>query len=412
MLKFNPVASTVTRIEEDRNYAKLPRSQNKPYLQPKIDLAMRVPEVRVFVNKAGKTITAQMRQTVVRGQILAEEMLARFYWYYKAEVSFDMNVGPKGVPKPFLSTGDGKLDPNRRHSLNPFPPGFVAGKLRRPDLIVVDKRDIRWPGRATTDHEGVPHPDNLLRVVEMKFPGDHLEWAQAEAYLQIGGGRSRFTVLHIFEQEKRREPGNAPTTAPVLAPDGIPRGENRRMPIFALQPMPNAVFYEPWLDEARQTVHSLVGEAEKARLWVEHGATQLSHSVQASMRQHAPWLFQAGHWVEDQASQSWQFISHTGRTLYRWSAAQLRAAWASIQAATDLTLQQLRQIDWMQVLMDIGQGLVVVVMIAGVVVFFVMGGEIIAALAALVAMAGESLTALMALLAPLGGAGAAGALAR
>jgi hypothetical protein len=30
----------------------------------------------------------------------------------------------------------------------------------------------RWPGRGVIDREGGPHVDNLLRLVEIKFPGD------------------------------------------------------------------------------------------------------------------------------------------------------------------------------------------------------------------------------------------------
>ncbi|AOY01802.1 VRR-NUC domain-containing protein [Jeongeupia sp. USM3] len=388
-LTQKPVGNGMTRLEEDKQYAKLPAPSNKLYLTPKADTAVKTPSVRTGVTKTGKRITINARQAVMSGLIIADEWLHEFLWYYKAEVSFDMPFDDKGTPRPFLSSSSGK-DSNRRHSLTPFPKGMRKNYLRRPDLIIVKSKAVRWPGRATTDHNGVAHGDNLRRVVEVKFPGDSLQRDQETAYKQIAGGADRFTVLHVIPpNEKQRQPRTVPKSVPVLAPrgDGIPRGENRRVPIYGPTPLPSPVFYEPWLDDAWNIAHSLAQQAEALGDKVRQGAHHLSQQVHAQLLQHAPWLFSAGHWIQSKSGQAWHFVNEQGQRLATWTAAQLKAAWAEIQRLTDLTLKTLRQIDWTQVLMDIGKGLLVIAaVIAGVVVVFVLGGWLVAALAALVEM--------------------------
>lgn len=391
----------VTRLEEDRQFAKLPVSENKPYLQPKAEAAIKAPSVRTGVSKSGKTITINARQVVMSGLIIADEWLHEFLWYYKAEVCFDMPVNPKGVPKPFLSTTQGN-NPNRRHSLTPFPKGMRKGWLRRPDLIIVKDKAVRWPGRATADHDGVAHGDNLHRVVEVKFPGDSLSDSQAKAYEKIAGGRDRFTLLHVIppgEKQRQTQPVTKPT--PVLVPraDGIPRGENRRVPVYGPQPLPDPAFYETWLDEAKQLVHSLAEDGKTLAKDLRQAVGQLSEKVQKELRQHAPWLFTAGHWLQDKASETWHFVNEQGQRIASWTNAQLRAAWAEIQRCTDLTLETLRQIDWTQVLLDIGKGLLALAaIVAGVVVVFILGGWLVAALAALVEMGAAAWAAVAAML--------------
>jgi hypothetical protein len=390
-----------TRLEEDRQYAKLPTSENKPYLQPKADVAIKSPSVRTGVSKSGRSITINARQVVMSGLIIADEWLHEFLWYYKAEVCFDMPLDPTGVPKPFLSTTQGN-NPNRRHSLTPFPKGMRKGWLRRPDLIIVKDKAMRWPGRATTDHDGVAHGDNLHRLVEVKFPGDTLGIKQENAYKQIAGGADRFTLLHVIppgEKQKQTEAVKQPS--PMFAPraDGIPRGENRRVPVYGPQSLPDPAFYEAWLDEAKQLVHSLAEDGKAIARDLRQAAGQLSAKVQAELKQHAPWLFTAGHWLQDKASETWHFVNEQGQRIASWTSAQLRAAWTEIQRCTDLTLETLRQIDWTQVLLDIGKGLLVVAaVIAGVVVVFVLGGWLVAALTALVEIGAAAWAAVAAML--------------
>ena len=63
------VGNGLTRLEEDQQYAKLPSTKNKPYLQPKAEVAVRVPDVRIGVSKLGKTFTINARQAVMSAEI-------------------------------------------------------------------------------------------------------------------------------------------------------------------------------------------------------------------------------------------------------------------------------------------------------------------------------------------------------
>ena len=207
-----PQGCTNTSIEGTVKQAPLPNPDNKPYLMEKANYASRFPRLTIKKAKDGDFTGMELKQLVMSGLIRADEYRWEFKWDYKAEVCFDMSSLP---PKPFLSSSwlgdDVKPDPTRRHSLFPFPKGSVKGLLRRPDVIIVKTRSLRWPGQAGTDHQGVAHPDNLERLVEVKFPGDVLGMAQREAYLDIAGGPNRFSVLEINdcrddgERERDRE---------------------------------------------------------------------------------------------------------------------------------------------------------------------------------------------------------------
>lgn len=59
--------------------------------------------------------------------------------------------------------------------------------------------------------------------------------------------------------------------------------------------------------------------------------------------------------------------------MIRWTDEQLRAIWKEVQQYTDITLEWLRQIDWIQVLIDVG------IVVATVVVAFAIGTAIVAA---------------------------------
>jgi hypothetical protein len=57
----------------------------------------------------------------------------------------------------------------------------------------------------------------------------------------------------------------------------------------------------------------------------------------------------------------------------RWTDEQLRAIWAEVQRYTDLTLDMLGKIDWVQVLIDVG------LVVGTVVVAFVIAGALVTA---------------------------------
>lgn len=102
----------------------------------------------------------------------------------KAEVNYIMGDG-ENPPEPIMS-GENPLKPSEwlpahtRHI-----PGFEPGKgmVRRPDAVIV-----RNPDRPPTQ-------DNLLEVVEIKFPPDTMSKAQRDAYNDIAGPKARLVEL-------------------------------------------------------------------------------------------------------------------------------------------------------------------------------------------------------------------------
>jgi len=92
-----------------------------------------------------------------------------------------------------------------------------------------------------------------------------------------------------------------------------------------------------------------------------------------------------------------------------WTDEQLRAAWSAIQKATDMTLEMLKQVDWVQVLTDVAITVGVVLVAVGVGVLVVTLGIPEALLAAFLLIARLAITAWEALAVVLG-AGAVGTL--
>jgi hypothetical protein len=380
-----PQGCTNTSIEGTVKQAPLPNPDNKPYLMEKANYASRFPRLTIKKAKDGDFTGMELKQLVMSGLIRADEYRWEFKWDYKAEVCFDMSSLP---PKPFLSSSwlgdDVKPDPTRRHSLFPFPKGSVKGLLRRPDVIIVKTRSLRWPGQAGTDHQGVAHPDNLERLVEVKFPGDVLGMAQREAYLDIAGGPNRFSVLEINdcrddgERERDREYNRQhkptgefnPQQWPVLLP---PTGGPGQAPRPAPVPVPA---YGPTATPRPARVESWTQLQEAVEGLLEQGAQgirRLSQEMQQHLEDAATWLGIKGQWIRRESQKAWEWVSETGAKIVRWTDEQLRAAWKEIQNFTDLTLEKLKEIDWMQVLIDVGT------VVATVVVAFAIGAALVAA---------------------------------
>ncbi|MBX8488039.1 VRR-NUC domain-containing protein [Pseudomonas cichorii] len=380
-----PQSCTNTSIEGTVKEAPLPNPDNKPYLMEKANYASRFPKLSIKKTKDGGVTGLELKQLVMSGLIRADEYRRDFLWDYKAEVCFDMAFLP---PKPFLSSsffGENEtLDPLRRHTLFPFPKNSVKGLLRRPDVIIVKNRSIRWPGQAGPDHQGVAHPNNLERLVEVKFPGDKLYPEQERAYLLIAGGRGRFSVLEISdcrdddERERDRQynrehkptgefnPLQWPSILPGRNPDEAPRPAPVPVPAYGPTATPRPAHVESWTQQVQSAVDGLLEQGAE-------GIRQLSQEIQQHLEDAATWLGIKGDWVRRESQKAWDWVSETGAQIVRWTDDQLRAAWKEIQRYTDITLEMLRQIDWVQVLIDVG------VVVATVVVAFAIGAAVVAA---------------------------------
>lgn len=413
------VATTCTTVNEQKTYAELPPG-TKGYLQEKIEYALKAPDIVNIRLPDGSTTIALLKQLVMTAAIRVDEELAKFYWQYKAEVSFDMLpaqlTGGLDAPVPFLSGAD-LGDPGRRHSLNPFPPGGRLGSVRRPDVIIVRNPSDRWPGRGSRDHQGKPHIDNLLRLVEVKFPGDAWGWGQEEAYQQIAGkpGEFMFRMTVIDVSDCNGELESARERALAMSPEERAKEKEKRLraPIRSAQPIAEPAWYEDWVTRAEKLGQE--ANAAVAPVWdmLHDGISYVSAEARAWLQNHAPWVMTAGKWVADAASTTWTWVDEKGHEVYRYTTAQLKAGWSAIVRETDLTWDVLKRIDWTQVGTSVIKGLVVlVVTVAGAVVAFVLAEALVAILLALAAIiATASAAAITALAVALGVSATAGLVA-
>jgi hypothetical protein len=349
------------------------------------------PDVVVRFQKSNGMIGASLlKQIAMSGAIRKDESIHDSYWRYKAEVSFDMRPwrANEHPPVPFLSSSEEVLrDPLRRHSWNPFPLGAgIIGRVRRPDVVIVKDESNRWPGRGTTDQDGTAQTPNLLRLVEVKFPGDGWGKGQENDYVAIAGDNSHMTVLKVSGGEERaKELVEAAIAAGFLGK--IAGKLLLRARIRSKTPIPQPAWFEPW--------SALEGAAESAAngvaaLWdtAAQGARELSDATQAWLHESAQWLFHKGRWVADGAGREWHYVDAESRTVWRYTMAQLKTGWQQISQQTDLTVAQLVQIDWGQVCITAAKGVVVVALvIAGVTVAIVLAQVLVGVLAALVAIA-------------------------
>ncbi|QMR41586.1 VRR-NUC domain-containing protein [Klebsiella aerogenes] len=405
-----PWDCTTTGVEMVEKQSQLPNVGNRKYLHLKVEYAMRFPQLSAETRRNGKIYTMNLKQIMMSGLIKADEIARDYYWWYKAEVSFDMRTSP---PRPFLSSTLREADgPGRRHTTNPFP---VPGRsiYRRPDIIIVKNKDDRWPGLAGPDTEGMMHADNLARLVEVKFPKDTLFQDQYEDYMTIVGmDRERMTILEIHDcrpEEQQWSDLVVNVTMKAWKTSGAKYWPLALYPpIFTPRPpaTPMPAKIEPWTYAGKAVADLSEGAVNN----IAAGWHALSEEMQQKLSQAAGWLNDSGEWVYFQGHQAWHWVSQTGRAVTSWTDEQLRAAWLKIHKATDITLDMLKQVDWVQVLTDVTVTVGVVLVTVGVGALVVTLGVPEALLAAFLLIIRLAITAWEALAAVLG-AGTVGALA-
>lgn len=355
---------TTTRVEGWVEVVPLPTEENKRYLVEKADYGVRFPRLTLRLSASGELKPVEMRQLVMSGLIRLDEYRHDYRFDYKAEVSFDMLSEP---PRPFLSSSGGQQDPDRRHTLSPFPQGLTAGLLRRPDVIIVKDPNVRWPGRAGPDHEGVMHRDNLERVVEVKFPGDELKALQRFSYERIAGGAQRFSVLQVIdcrngdgqEAERAYNEIHQPTRErePKKWPSLVPRQQGYSTPVPVYGPVATlrAAILQTWAQ---------LGEGAGA-LYDEFSQEiiEISEDLKSFLQRSAAWLGREGNWVRRESEKAWEWVSGRAGELLRWTDRQLQDIWLDVQRHLDLTLEMLAKIEWAQLLVDAGTQVVTVVVV-------------------------------------------------
>jgi len=128
----------------------------------------------------------------------------------------------------------------------------------------------RWPGRGVIDREGGPHVDNLLRLVEIKFPGD--DWGpgqEADYQLIAGEFKERMSVIDVSDCNGELEKVRQRVLKDVPMRETEQQKKRERVPIRTVEPIPHPVWYEDWwnwVERHGEEAGEAVGEGAAA-LW-------------------------------------------------------------------------------------------------------------------------------------------------
>lgn len=218
-----------------------------------------------------------------------------FKWWYKPEVTFSMPKSKSEIPVPHLIKNEEEInDKNRRHSPSwrspvVIPKNRIRGegeaKRRRPDLIIVKDKEIKWPGReidAKDSEYNEEYDDNLKCLVEMKFPKDKLHRDQEIDYFHIAT-KDRFSVVHIFRDDKQYDK--------KFTPDFVPA--------FATKNLPNPIKLEKWVNEGLRPI-DIIGDKIEGKLEDNFRAETIEILSEMS-----PWLLQDGEFSEEGDNYKW-----------------------------------------------------------------------------------------------------------
>ncbi|NHB86374.1 VRR-NUC domain-containing protein [Photorhabdus tasmaniensis] len=435
--KMCPAVTSITCTMEIGFF---PADEDPCYLAKKAEYALRLPAM--IITKLGAI--RFLKQIVMSGLIKVEEYKHDFLWPYKAEVVFA--IREEDVPLPMLATSQiskQRYGDNLPQSSNPFarPSAEDAEKfgivgIRRPDIILVKDEALRWPGRNATYFDGSVHPDNLKMLIEVKFPGDSLSKGQEIDYIQIAT-EDRFGVMRIIDNRteeqkqydeawrKHYQPGSQHYKNPIpLAPlpsgsppdddalpppippeEGvpgtIPQPLTKKLPLISTSPWSFLPSYEDWV---------VLGQ-EVAGL-TEQGLDYIRNSTRELLAQFGSWFSETGKWVceeiidpiSHQVSYAFSWVNEQTGKIVTWTEGEIKVQWQTVQQGSDITLEELKSISWMQIFKVVGEGMLeVVVIIAGVAVVILATLAVAAALIALVeiltAAAAVSAAALAAVLA-------------
>ena len=99
---------------------------------------------------------------------------------------------------------------------------------------------------------------------------------------------------------------------------------------------------------------------------VAEGWNALSKETQQALNSAASWLNDSGEWIYQQGNEAWVWASKTGKSVKSWTNEQIKAAWTEIQHATDMTLDMLKQVDWVQVLTNVAKTVGVILVAVGI----------------------------------------------
>ncbi|BES86045.1 hypothetical protein PEC302107_03050 [Pectobacterium araliae] len=441
MSDLGTLCPAVTSITCTMEQGRFPADADPCYLAQKAEIALRLPQR--IVTKVG--LLRFLNQVVMSGLIRIEERKADYLWDYKAEVVFAIAYP---VPLPMLATSKASKEAygdNLPQSSSPFarPSSEYWVKhniegMRRPDIILVNDPSRRWPGRGATYFDGQAHRDNLKMLIEVKFPGDTLSIGQRTDYILIATN-ARFGVMRIEDNrtekqkayDKQYNAATRPSAARYVLPPIVSEQETAHPAVLPLPPaegtpgsIPQPLSQNlpllsttPWA--YRPSVEDWLRFGDEVSSLAEQGWEFVRDSTREAFRPFGAWVNEKGSWrcqemidsFTQQASYTLSWLSDKTSEVITWTSAQLQALWQTTLADMDITLDYLQQIDWVQILHDIGDGTVQLLIKAGdilvtVIVMLAVAAALVllvVAIAAAIAAGGAAVAALFASLAAVGG---------
>lgn len=441
MKEVCPGSTTITcRVEG----AQLPSPENECYLKEKAEFAIYFPR-KAYTKDGAKR---SLKQLVMSGFIRVEEIIHDWQWPYKAEVVFAIR-GKNKIPLPIMSTSDTKrkkYEGNLPHSENPFakPTGTQwkeknVKRMRRPDIILVSDEENRWPGRGE-NWEG-KCADNLLRLIEVKFPGDFLNEGQEKDYKLISTPK-RFSVFHVTDNRRRtrKETESARQAQAHLIAEyekrtghKLPLSEESLQtlmlldipliskqvwsfkPVLSLWWLLNVdipafgqivlsgqpEIKSPWqqftegldiVGEYIATGYYYTRDAvtytwEITCDYAQAGLNYLNDELRSAFSACGAWFRDAGKWVVEEivdpvtnkVTVAIQWVSEKTKEIIAITKEAIIEAWQKIQQYTELTIEMLKSVDWYQVMTDLKNGLVQFVMIVGGIIVTVIAAVVVIA---------------------------------
>lgn len=154
---------------------------------------------------------------------------------------------------------------------------------------------------------------------------------------------------------------------PPRSPDGPPRLAPLPVPAYGPVPTTRPARVESWTQHVQEAVDGLLEQGAK-------GIRKLSQEIQQHLEDAATWLGVKGEWVRRESQKAWEWVSETGGQVIRWTDEQLRSIWKEIQRYMDTTLDMLQEMDWVQVLIDLGIAVATVVIVFAIGTVFVTAG--------------------------------------
>ncbi|WFQ78129.1 VRR-NUC domain-containing protein (plasmid) [Xenorhabdus sp. SF857] len=357
-LKPGGMCPAITSVHCRMEQIEFPKDEDQCYLVKKAALAIWAPKIVL-----GKKGYISLKQVAMSQFIKIEEKVYDWLWPYKAEVTFYMRDLGAPLPKLATSAENKKLySGNLPHSQSWFPnlskqaliDHGITG-FRRPDIILVKNKQLRWPGRDATYLDGSTHPDNLKVLIEVKFPGDTMSEGQKRDYPLIAT-KERFGIFVVEENRNSKEwetmseaakaaerenvrkhvalfgrllspAGNgntSPSPLPIPTHPEIARYMPKHLPLVSEKPWQHTPVFSIWM--------ALSHDKNVPPLIMPPNESSFEERVKEYYNQGVQWVTDGFTYTKDKVVRSWEWTWNLAASGFNYLSDKTRAALAACGA--------------------------------------------------------------------------------